>query len=468
MDGTAIRKCSMIKYFRGYFTVLSFLLLCLLSIASISYAASYTISTQIGSGGGGGASIPDQAAPPHKFFNSITSGTFGSTQPALADLSDASSVCTLTGAQFLTNKSLDTTTTIFKDTTDPTKTAELDLSGLLTAHSITLKAQDIIGNYTIMDKETYNSFIAGLGDITSHNAADFLAASLRGAANGVAPLDAGALIPLVNLPTIPDSQLASNGNLMKLSGTNTATGAYDFTGASVFKILVNTGVIPTPPSGTLYCNASDNKIHYACGNTIDTAISQITASAPLVITAGNIALAPASQAQGDILYFDGVNWVRLAAGTSGQLLKTNGASANPSWGYNTSYVWGSTGANNASSTIYLRTLINGTDSTSSNSTVDANISGLTAHIAVVPQTFTVLSCATNSAPGTGNTFVFNLLINGVAATGDCTNTAGGAHNGKACTVALTANNVASALDHLEIRVTKTATDTMGQTQCYVY
>lgn len=39
----------------------------------------------------------------------------------------------------------------------------------------------------------------------------------------------------------------------------------------------------------------------------------------------------ASQAQGDILYYDGSSWVRLAAGTSGQFLKTQGAAANPMW-----------------------------------------------------------------------------------------------------------------------------------------
>lgn len=42
-------------------------------------------------------------------------------------------------------------------------------------------------------------------------------------------------------------------------------------------------------------------------------------------------LAIASQAQGDVLYFNGTNWVRLAPGTSGQLLQTSGAAANPSW-----------------------------------------------------------------------------------------------------------------------------------------
>lgn len=42
-------------------------------------------------------------------------------------------------------------------------------------------------------------------------------------------------------------------------------------------------------------------------------------------------LSVTSQAQGDVLYFNGTNWVRLAPGTSGQFLKTQGASANPVW-----------------------------------------------------------------------------------------------------------------------------------------
>jgi hypothetical protein len=38
-----------------------------------------------------------------------------------------------------------------------------------------------------------------------------------------------------------------------------------------------------------------------------------------------------SAAQGDLLYRDSSSWARLAAGTSGKILRTNGASANPSW-----------------------------------------------------------------------------------------------------------------------------------------
>lgn len=39
----------------------------------------------------------------------------------------------------------------------------------------------------------------------------------------------------------------------------------------------------------------------------------------------------ASEAQGDILYFNGTNWVVLAAGTAGDFLATQGGAANPIW-----------------------------------------------------------------------------------------------------------------------------------------
>lgn len=42
---------------------------------------------------------------------------------------------------------------------------------------------------------------------------------------------------------------------------------------------------------------------------------------------------PGSEAQGDLLYYNGAGaWARLPAGTSGQFLKTLGAGANPQWG----------------------------------------------------------------------------------------------------------------------------------------
>ena len=54
-------------------------------------------------------------------------------------------------------------------------------------------------------------------------------------------------------------------------------------------------------------------------------------------------LALGSDTQGDIMYYDSANWVRLGPGTSGLALVTGGASANPSWGgtpYDISFIAG--------------------------------------------------------------------------------------------------------------------------------
>ncbi len=44
----------------------------------------------------------------------------------------------------------------------------------------------------------------------------------------------------------------------------------------------------------------------------------------------NIALS--GEASGDVMYFNGTNWIRLAAGTAGRVLTTNGAGNAPAWG----------------------------------------------------------------------------------------------------------------------------------------
>ena len=50
-----------------------------------------------------------------------------------------------------------------------------------------------------------------------------------------------------------------------------------------------------------------------------------------VTQVGVVDLTITNQAQGDILYFNGTNWVRLAPGTADQSLRTGGAGANPAW-----------------------------------------------------------------------------------------------------------------------------------------
>jgi len=58
--------------------------------------------------------------------------------------------------------------------------------------------------------------------------------------------------------------------------------------------------------------------------------------------------------QGDILYRDGSGLQRLAAGTNGQVLKTGGSGANPSWGTLSSdyvYLGSGSGSNVASISV---------------------------------------------------------------------------------------------------------------------
>lgn len=56
-----------------------------------------------------------------------------------------------------------------------------------------------------------------------------------------------------------------------------------------------------------------------------------TAQTTLQASINSLMAASGALSQGDVFYFNGTNVVRLAAGTSGQFLKTLGASANPAW-----------------------------------------------------------------------------------------------------------------------------------------
>ena len=71
-------------------------------------------------------------------------------------------------------------------------------------------------------------------------------------------------------------------------------------------------------------------------------------------------LALASQTQGDVMYYSGTDWVRLGPGTSGYVLKTAGASANPSWLNPTTVVPASvTGATGAGKVVQVATVQDG-------------------------------------------------------------------------------------------------------------
>ena len=75
------------------------------------------------------------------------------------------------------------------------------------------------------------------------------------------------------------------------------------------------------------------------------------------VTGAKIALG--SDAQGDVMYYNGSDWARLAAGTSGHFLKTQGTGANPAWagaGKVLQFVSAENTANDISRTYHASTL----------------------------------------------------------------------------------------------------------------
>ena len=62
-------------------------------------------------------------------------------------------------------------------------------------------------------------------------------------------------------------------------------------------------------------------------------------------------LALGSDAQGDIMYYDGTNYVRLAKGTAGQVLTMNGGATAPSWAADSTNVGATAVGGNVSGTV---------------------------------------------------------------------------------------------------------------------
>lgn len=70
------------------------------------------------------------------------------------------------------------------------------------------------------------------------------------------------------------------------------------------------------------------------GNGSNVAVSVAMSGDAAISNAGVVTVSDltiTSEAQGDVIYFNGSNWVRLGAGTNGQFFKTQGVGANPVW-----------------------------------------------------------------------------------------------------------------------------------------
>ncbi len=123
------------------------------------------------------------------------------------------------------------------------------------------------------------------------------------------------ITPSANIQTLLGSAnyAAARTNLSLGNVENTALSIWAGTSNITTLGTIATGVWNGTAIGDSYISSASTWNAKQAGNAYLTDIAGITAS------------------QGDIIYFNGTNWVNLSPGTSGQLLKTLGAGANPAW-----------------------------------------------------------------------------------------------------------------------------------------
>lgn len=116
--------------------------------------------------------------------------------------------------------------------------------------------------------------------------------------------------------------VANTGLVLSLTGNLLTSG-----GHAINLSAIADSSVTLPVSGTLATQAGaetlTNKTMSGAANTFS--------------NIGGTSIRMGSDAQGDITYFNGTNYVRLGAGTTGSSLKTFGASANPAWVLNGFY-----------------------------------------------------------------------------------------------------------------------------------
>jgi hypothetical protein len=114
---------------------------------------------------------------------------------------------------------------------------------------------------------------------------------------------------------------AGTASTTTVAGNLTVTGDLTITGDDLY-MNTNTDKFILVANGTNF-----NPVE----STGDVIISNDGSSAIQANAVDGTHIALGSDAQGDVMYYDGTNWARLGYGTSGFFLKTQGSSANPAW-----------------------------------------------------------------------------------------------------------------------------------------
>jgi hypothetical protein len=137
----------------------------------------------------------------------------------------------------------------------------------------------------------------------------------------------GASVPAAGSLTTGNGLYVTGASALSYSALNLAGGSNYVTGA-----LPNANQAPQTMGGDVTGTTAVSTVVALQGN----AVSSATPTTGYVLEWNGSAWAPTSSlptspVQGDIIYYNGTAWVNLATGTAGQVLTTEGASANPQW-----------------------------------------------------------------------------------------------------------------------------------------
>jgi hypothetical protein len=182
-----------------------------------------------------------------------------------------------------------------------------------------------------------NTFAQGNVGIGTNN-------PVNSAALDITASDKGLLIPRVSLSSAITFGLTGTATAgMLVFNTNAGmtlgmgVGFYYWNGALWAKIIENTSVTLT--NGTILIgNASNIPVERTISGDATVTNTGVLTIANDAITTAKIAnnavdgtkINLTGNANGDLMYYNGTDWVRLASGTTGQMLQTNGAGA-PTW-----------------------------------------------------------------------------------------------------------------------------------------
>ena len=171
---------------------------------------------------------------------------------------------------------------------------------------------------------TDHTLLSNIGS-NSHNAIDTFIGS-KGQASGLAPLNASSKIDVTYLP---DSVVGA----LEYKGTFDASSqAYPENPETGWYYICATGGTITADSKTygtgdwaVYNGSSWDKIDAS------DAVSSVDGQTGAVSLSSSYIAIPGSSVQGDIIINNGSGFTRLGPGTAGQMFKTGGSGANPSW-----------------------------------------------------------------------------------------------------------------------------------------